>query len=145
MIKKVLLLLIFTTASLFAMNFQTASKNELMSIKGIGEKRAASIIKYRKTNKIKSADDLKNIPGIGKEVVNNAKKGIKNSTKKVVKKSTKKTVTKPISKKAPSKKEVATKKPKIKKELKKAGDKTKKAQKKSLAKIKKETKKIEKK
>ena len=36
MIKKVLLLFVFTAVSLFAINFQTASKEELMSIKGIG-------------------------------------------------------------------------------------------------------------
>ena len=117
MIKKLLLLLTFTAVSLFAMNFQTASKDDLMSIKGIGEKRAAAIIKYRKSHKIKSAADLANINGIGAEIVNNAKKGIKNSDKKVSK-----------AKKSTSKKTASTKATKSKSKAKSAGDKTKRSE-----------------
>ena len=54
-------------------NLQTASKEELMSIKGIGEKKAEQIMEYRKTNTIKSADDLKNIKGFGDNIVSNVK------------------------------------------------------------------------
>ena len=90
MLKKILLALMITAVSAFAMNFQTASKDELMSIKGIGEKRASAIMKYRRSNKIKSAADLKNIDGIGDEIADNAKRGIKNADKKVARKATSK-------------------------------------------------------
>lgn len=151
MLKKLFLALTFTAVSLFAMNFQTASKDELMTIKGIGEKRAASIIKYRKSNRIKSATDLKNIDGIGAEIADNAKRGIKNADKKVGKakktatraKTTtkKKTATKDkVAKKTKSVKEKASKKTKKSKEKatkrvkKKAGDSTKRAEKKAKSK-----------
>ncbi|WP_435890414.1 ComEA family DNA-binding protein [Aliarcobacter butzleri] len=72
-----------------AINLQTASKEELMSIKGIGEKKAEQIIEYRKINTIKSADDLKNIKGFGDNIVSNVKEnnidGIKEKTKKETK------------------------------------------------------------
>ncbi len=135
MLKKLFLALIFTSVSLFAMNFQSASKEDLMSIKGIGEKKAAAIIKYRKKNKIRNASDLENVPGIGKEIANNAKRGIKNGDKKSVKKATSR------KQKATSKtKKASDAKSKAKKSTKKkAGDKTKRAEKKVKAKAKKKT------
>lgn len=134
MLKKLFLALMFTAVSLFAMNFQTASKEELMSIKGIGEKRAAAIIKYRKTHTLKSAADLENVPGIGKEVADNAKKGLKNADTKKVSKSTKKSTSTSIKEKT---KATKTKE----KTIKSAGDKTKKAEKKATEKAKKSLKK----
>lgn len=72
--KKLFALLAISGSLVFgAMNLQTASKEELMSIKGIGEKKAEQIIEYRKTNTIKSADDLKNIKGFGDNIVTNIK------------------------------------------------------------------------
>ncbi len=159
MIRKFLLLLTFTAVSLFAMNFQTASKEELMSIKGIGEKRATAIMKYRRVHKIKSAADLKAIPGIGDEISNNAAKGIKNADRKVSKaKSAKRKLTKKkeslkskADKKLKAKKEKSLKKvkesksktaKKLKKSKKVAGDKTKRAEKRAKAKAKKSLKKV---
>ena len=76
--KKILLLTTMSASLLFsAINLQTASKEQLMCIKGIGEKKADLIIKYRKTNKIKSADDLLEIKGFGKGLVAKVKKGEK--------------------------------------------------------------------
>ena len=72
-----------------AINLQTASKEELMSIKGIGEKKAEQIIEYRKTNTIKSADDLKNIKGFGDNIVSNVKENNIDSIKEKTKKDTK--------------------------------------------------------
>ncbi|MFY4806880.1 ComEA family DNA-binding protein [Aliarcobacter butzleri] len=72
-----------------AINLQTASKEELMSIKGIGEKKAEQIIEYRKTNTIKSADDLKNIKGFGDNIVSNVKENNMDSIKEKTKKETK--------------------------------------------------------
>ncbi len=56
--KKVLLLMGISASFLFsAMDVQTASKKDLMCIKGIGEKKATAIIEYRKKNKLKSVDE----------------------------------------------------------------------------------------
>ena len=60
--KKIVALLMLCVSFMFAaINLQTATKEELMSIKGIGDKKADSIIEYRKTNEIKDPEDLKNI------------------------------------------------------------------------------------
>ncbi len=72
--KKIVLFLMFCCTFLFAeINLQTASKEELMAIKGIGAKKADQIIEYRKTNTIKSPEDLKNIKGFGDSIVTNVK------------------------------------------------------------------------
>ena len=71
--KIIAIIAIFGAMLLGAIDLQTASKSELMGIKGIGDKKADAIIEYRKTNTIKSADDLKNIKGFGDSIVNNIK------------------------------------------------------------------------
>jgi competence protein ComEA len=49
-----------------AVNINTATKEELMTLKGVGDKRAQEIIDYRKKNgNFKSIDDLEKVPGIG--------------------------------------------------------------------------------
>jgi competence protein ComEA len=97
-------MLLVGSVMVFAINLQKASKSELMQIKGIGEKKAESIIKYRKTHKIKSASDLKSLKGFGDKLINNIKHDVKNSTKKKQKKSTKKKIQKKTSKKNKQKK-----------------------------------------
>jgi len=143
MIRRVFITLMFMAVSLFAINFQTASKEELMSIKGIGEKKAEAIMKYRRSHKIKSVADLKNVPGIGEVIADNAKRGIKNgdATKSI--KAKKRSVKKSLSKSTDKKKSKSIKnlKDKKKKSLKKAkkvaGDKTKRAEKKAKKSLKK--------
>lgn len=47
-------------------NINTATKEELLTISGIGESKANNIIKYRETNgKFNSIEDIKNVDGIG--------------------------------------------------------------------------------
>jgi len=53
-------------AALAGVNINTATKDELTSVKGIGEKKAQAIIDYRKKNgDFKSIDDLEKVDGIG--------------------------------------------------------------------------------
>lgn len=68
--KKLLLALIMCLAlagtALAVVNINTATKEELTTIKGIGDKRAQEIIDYRKKNgDFKSVDELEKVPGIG--------------------------------------------------------------------------------
>ena len=61
-----LMTLLFSAFALAAVNINTATKEELTTVKGIGEKRAQEIIDYRKKNgDFKSVDELEKVPGIG--------------------------------------------------------------------------------
>lgn len=46
-------------------NINSASKEQLMEISGVGEVIAQRIIDYRKTNRFKSKEDIMNVSGIG--------------------------------------------------------------------------------
>lgn len=48
-------------------NINTANKDELMSLPNIGDKRADSIIEYRKAQKFEKVEDIKNVTGIGEK------------------------------------------------------------------------------
>lgn len=72
--KKIVALLVLCCSFLFAqIDLQTATKDELMGVKGIGAKKAEQIIEYRKTNKINTPEDLKNIKGFGDNIIGNVK------------------------------------------------------------------------
>ena len=54
------------------MDLNTAGLSALMSLPGIGEKRAAAIVQFRELNGlIESVDDLLEIDGIGQGTVDN--------------------------------------------------------------------------
>ena len=46
-------------------SINSATKEELMTLPGIGEKTALKIIEYRKVQAFKSIEDIKNVKGIG--------------------------------------------------------------------------------
>jgi len=128
MIGKILLTLgVLSVTTLFGMSLSqlnSASKNDLMKINGIGEAKATEIIKERKKGKFKSFEDLQRVKGVGPQVASNLKNDVVAGDKvKKVKKSTSKKSRKALSKKPdikkPSVKKVDTKKLKNKAKVKK--------------------------
>lgn len=57
-------------------NINTASVSELMSLSGIGEAKAKSIISYREKTPFKSIEDIKNVEGIGESLYASIKENI---------------------------------------------------------------------
>lgn len=57
-------------------NINNASKEELMSLNGIGESTANKIIEYRKKNSFVDIEDIMNVDGIGKSKYANIKNHI---------------------------------------------------------------------
>jgi competence protein ComEA len=61
-------------------NLNTASLEQLVSLPGVGKKRAAAIIEYRaKHGKFKSVNDLVNVKGVGKKMLQKLKNQIETS------------------------------------------------------------------
>ncbi|HYY24899.1 MAG TPA: helix-hairpin-helix domain-containing protein [Candidatus Udaeobacter sp.] len=102
-----------------AVNINTATKEELTSLRGIGEKRAQDIINYRtKNGPFKTVDDLEKVPGIGPGLMKRIRPQITTTGKTTTDKSQDDTktnagdsakTTKPDTKKAEPAKDDATK------------------------------------
>ena len=76
MIHKLFFALILSSSLLFSLSLsqvKEASPKELGCIKGIGTKKLQNIIKHNKANPFKSIDDLLEVKGIGKMILNNVK------------------------------------------------------------------------
>lgn len=72
--KKLLMALLFLISFAFgAVNLNTATKKELMTLDGIGSKKADNIIQYREKTPFKTIDDIKNIKGIGDKLFDKIK------------------------------------------------------------------------
>ena len=57
-------------------NINTASKEELMSLNGIGESKADTIIQYREQSPFQTIEDLLKVPGIGENIFAQIKENI---------------------------------------------------------------------
>lgn len=89
-----------------AVNVNTATKEELMTLNGIGEGKAQAIIDHRKKNgPFKSAADLGNVPGIGEGILKKIEKDVSFSAKTTVAATPAKADTKPAA--VPKKEEKA--------------------------------------
>ena len=56
-----------------AVDVQSATKNTLGCIKGLGKKRVEALVSYRKTHTLNSLEELLEVKGIGKGILNNIK------------------------------------------------------------------------
>ncbi|MDE2437721.1 MAG: helix-hairpin-helix domain-containing protein [Sphingomonadales bacterium] len=78
--KKLLLLIVsmlFSLAAMAAVNINTATKEELDALKGIGPVKAQAIVDYRKEHgPFKSVDELKNVKGIGDKTLESLKSDV---------------------------------------------------------------------
>jgi len=104
--------LVLATSTVFGMSLNQlngASKEELMEINGIGEKKADAIIAERKKGAFKSFEDFQRVDGIGEQTAANVQNDVKSAAdvKKVEKKSKKasKTVEDKVEKKTKKVKE----------------------------------------
>ncbi|WP_457598342.1 ComEA family DNA-binding protein [Hydrogenimonas sp.] len=76
---KKIVALVLGVGFLFAMDPQTATKEELASIKGVGEKKAEAIVEFREKHPIRSEADLMLIEGIDLKTARNIYDDVKAS------------------------------------------------------------------
>ncbi len=74
--KKIILLLFFIITLFAKININTATMEELHSLKGIGHTKAVAIMEYRKKHPFKKIEDIMKIKGIGKKTFEKIKDDI---------------------------------------------------------------------
>ncbi len=75
---KILAIIVLSVSLLFgSVDINSASKSELMSLNGVGEKKADAIIKYRKGNCFRTVDGLTKVKGIGNKFMEKNRKNLK--------------------------------------------------------------------
>jgi competence protein ComEA len=67
---KIFLSLVAFVSMVFAsVDINTADEKELVNLKGIGVAKAMAIVEYRESKCFKSIDELSNVKGIGKKII----------------------------------------------------------------------------
>ncbi len=75
---KILAIIVLSVSLLFgSVDINSASKSELMSLNGVGEKKADAIMKYRKGNCFKTVNGLTKVKGIGNKFMEKNRKNLK--------------------------------------------------------------------
>ncbi len=72
--KKILALLSLAVFAFAAVDINSASKEELTKVKGLGDAKAAAIVEYRKTKCFDNVDELAKVKGLGAKSVEKMKK-----------------------------------------------------------------------
>jgi len=75
--KLLAILAMSATLLLSAVDINNATAEELTTLKGIGEKKAETILEYSKSNCFKKVDDLASVKGIGSKTVETNRENIK--------------------------------------------------------------------
>ena len=75
---KILAILVLGFSMMFgAIDINSASVKELSALKGIGSKKAESIVAYRKAHCFKNVDEITKVKGIGKKFLQKNRENLK--------------------------------------------------------------------
>lgn len=81
---KILVMMVIGISLLFgAVDINTANKDQLMSLNGVGGKKADAILMYRKEHCFKNVDDMVSVKGIGKKIIEKNRKELTASKCKI--------------------------------------------------------------